>query len=400
MMPQLHQKILLFGLAFLLVLATIFQANWFTSFPGGGWLYIATVSISLPLFAWILGSFFSKKCRWLALVALLFLEAGVAFSLHSVASGRQLPQSLTRLMKYVYGYHCRVNVAFQEGKGRYDERLFYTLKPGSFEYSNLEFSTQFQVNSAGFRDDEASLKAPEIVFLGDSYGMGWGVEQGESYAEIVGERLGLRSLNAGIASYGTAREWLALQSFPLDSCQVVVIQFCVNDEAENRAFAANGFQLKVSPPAVYEDGVRWNEVSGSYFPFKYCHAVFAWALRKMEKEIARRTIQPGGEIIPPGGASQQGVAEFFAILEKMRAQFKGEIIVFNLGETKTTHAVFEQFSAWLATHPMPGVHVFPTHEHVSTRSYFTLDDHLNSLGHKQLGEALAAFILKRKLLER
>ena len=47
--------------------------------------------------------------------------------------------------------------------------------------------------------------------LGDSYAMGWGVEQGESFPEILEAATGLRVLNAGVPSYGTPRELLMLE---------------------------------------------------------------------------------------------------------------------------------------------------------------------------------------------
>src|SRR5262245_57014930 len=56
------------------------------------------------------------------------------------------------------------------------DSLGYTLRPGSCTFSGPEFSNRFDVNRLGLRDDEKSLDAPEIIVLGDSEAMGWGVD--------------------------------------------------------------------------------------------------------------------------------------------------------------------------------------------------------------------------------
>ena len=67
--------------------------------------------------------------------------------------------------------------------GEYDPELTYRLRPGACTFSELEFVTDYRINSLGVRDDEASLDGPEIIVLGDSFAMGWGVEQQESFLE-------------------------------------------------------------------------------------------------------------------------------------------------------------------------------------------------------------------------
>jgi hypothetical protein len=65
---------------------------------------------------------------------------------------------------------------------------------------------QFVVNTIGVRDNQRSLTQPEIVVAGDSYAMGWGVQQDESFPELIERRTGRRVLNAAVSSYGTVRE--------------------------------------------------------------------------------------------------------------------------------------------------------------------------------------------------
>ncbi|MBI5913832.1 MAG: SGNH/GDSL hydrolase family protein [Bacteroidetes bacterium] len=398
-MPRLHQKIICLLLGILLVLTTIYRLEWFAQFYFGAWFYMALVPCALVFTAGALGSFFGKKGVWAALGALVFLEMGVAVALRLTADGTQLPPGLTHLMRYVHIRHDRGNIVFHEQHGRWDERLFYTLRPGMFEYRSREFSTTFDVNSAGFRDDETALIAPEIIFLGDSYTMGWGVEQPETFAEVAGTQLQKRTLNAGVSSYGTARELLALEGLQFDGCPLVVLQFCLNDEAENRSFVENGFRLKVSKPEVFQREVRWGSVAEHWFPLKYSHALLTWAVQNVEELLVNIVASPGGEAVPEGGMSGQGVADFFSILQRVQARCGGQVVVFHTGVQETTPAIFQQFQAWMTEHPMEGIWLFPSHEHLTAKEYFTLDDHLNVEGHRLLGTALAAFILENRLLE-
>ena len=115
------------------------------------------------------------------------------------------PAGLRRFLTTEY-FNRRNIVQLDERHARYDPELFYTLEPGAFMFSNPEFSTQFVVNRIGVRDNQRSLEQPEIVVAGDSYAMGWGVQQDESFPELIERRTGRRVLNAAMSSYGTVRE--------------------------------------------------------------------------------------------------------------------------------------------------------------------------------------------------
>ena len=81
-------------------------------------------------------------------------------------------------------------IQFMPCCARHDASLTYTLKPGLFSFSNIEFETQYHVNHMGLRDDEESLNNPQIIVLGDSQAMGWGVEQKREFCRVSrkGER--------------------------------------------------------------------------------------------------------------------------------------------------------------------------------------------------------------------
>jgi hypothetical protein len=53
---------------------------------------------------------------------------------------------------------------------------------------------------------------------------GSGVEQDQTYTDIIEKKINIRSLNAGISSFGTIREGLMLKSLDRDSLKLVILQ--------------------------------------------------------------------------------------------------------------------------------------------------------------------------------
>ncbi|MCA9438824.1 MAG: SGNH/GDSL hydrolase family protein, partial [Candidatus Omnitrophica bacterium] len=143
----------------------------------------------------------------------------------------------------------------------FDPVLGFRTRPNlDFQFENVEFSTRVQTNSQGYRDDEESLENPEILILGDSFGIGWGVEEEETAASILEDRTGRKVLNMSVSGYGTNQEFLQLQRY----CEVegatdcdVVILFYLNDRLENRSPPGGLF------PAMIKQGreIRYTEAS-------------------------------------------------------------------------------------------------------------------------------------------
>ena len=160
-------------------------------------------------------------------------------------------------------------IQYDPDGARYDPELGYTLKPGKFVFSNHEFSTTYHVNSLGVRDTEEALDSPRVVVLGDSYAMGWGVEQNETFAKIIEAKTGLPVLNASVASYGTAREMMLLKRVKREKLKYLIIQYCNNDYEENVSFLKNGNKLVAMSREKYAELVKRNLETRKYYLGKY-----------------------------------------------------------------------------------------------------------------------------------
>lgn len=155
----------------------------------------------------------------------------------------------------------------------YDAEVTYLGNPGTFRYVNPEFDTQVAINRLGLRDDERSLEAPDVIALGDSYTMGWGVEQDEAYPQVLERSAGVTVLNAGMASFGTARETILLGRIDTSGVRAVVVQYFANDYAENAAFVENAGALPIKSEEDFLQMVRAHEAR-KYRPFAYLQAFF------------------------------------------------------------------------------------------------------------------------------
>jgi len=150
-----------------------------------------------------------------------------------------MPQGIIEHVRQVYMDIDRQIIQYNEQFVRFDPYVSYTLRPGQFVFYNQEYKTNYFVNTMGLRDDEESLDAPEIVVIGDSHAMGWGVNQDETFPQIIERLTGLKVLNASVSSYGTVREMRLLDRIDTQNMKYLIIQYCNNDFVENLEFLNN-----------------------------------------------------------------------------------------------------------------------------------------------------------------
>lgn len=210
-----------------------------------------------------------------SLAAALVLEGLAVALLHSPSLSRRLPPGPRRVLREAY-LHRPVRPFKMAEMARHDAELGYTLEPGRFLFATDEFAVPFEVNRLGLRDSEEAARAPEIIVLGDSYAMGWGVRQEETLAKRLEALTGLKTLNAAVSSYGTARQLRLLDRLDTSRLRYLVVQYCDNDIWENEDFRERGGLAAVSRE-VYLEKVFRNE--RGYVPGAYARELARSALR-------------------------------------------------------------------------------------------------------------------------
>ncbi|MAG15655.1 hypothetical protein CMO88_01190 [Candidatus Woesearchaeota archaeon] len=121
---------------------------------------------------------------------------------------------------------------YSEGMFEQDEQLCYKLVP-NFEgelASPAEYRITVNTNSMGFRNEEIGEKEKDrILIAGDSFALGVGVEQEETFSALLGKQLvDYEVINVGVPSYETWREKVYLQNNKLEP-DIVILAFFHND---------------------------------------------------------------------------------------------------------------------------------------------------------------------------
>lgn len=94
----------------------------------------------------------------------------------------------------------------------------------------------FTTNHLGLRDADPGIKSrPRILFLGDSFTWGWGINNEERYTDILQGMLPeYQLLNAGITGYGTLQQLYLFQALEEElKPDLIVLQMYNNDFDDN-----------------------------------------------------------------------------------------------------------------------------------------------------------------------
>jgi hypothetical protein len=299
-----------------------------------------------------------------------------------VFAGLERPSSIPSFLKESFREYYRTKdrqIIQVTECGQYDPELFYTLRPGECSFMNREFNVDNKINRKGLRDDEPSLRFPKVIALGDSYTMGWGVRQDESFPQILEQRLAQPVLNAGVSSYGTAREALLLRRLPMDSVRVLIWQYHPNDFEENIKYIENHYRLAVRTKYSY-DSLR--SAIGSrqgYYPFKHLYGVCQQIGKRFQDN---RT----------GSGSQSREAQVFLdVVKHSGIEPHVAIFVFTLDDYNKLDGNFTKAVDSLLREPEYrnlNLKTINISNELLEEDYFILDDHINANGHRKLASKI------------
>ena len=293
------------------------------------------------------------------------------------------PAGLMNFLRTEYFYSRHI-IQMDERSARYDPELFYTLQPGAFMFSNPEFSTQYVVNRIGVRDNQRSLEQPEIVVAGDSYAMGWGVQQDESFPELLERRTGRKVLNAAVSSYGTVRERRLLDRVDLSRATTLVVQYAPNDFAENDEFKKHGNQYTASSREAWLAAIAEQRRRGRYWPFRMVYDTLVWIKRGV-------TGWPRGGFEPSHYPPEEAAALFLNALMHASAHDLGalHIVVLDIDTDPGFIRALDRLHR-ADTYPagIRAMRVLDLSGRLTPEMHYTLDDHLNAKGHQAIADAL------------
>lgn len=364
-------------------------------------LLLVLVPLSI-LFRVLFRKRFPRHAAWLswasALGMVVLFELLFTYWLHHPGQVPGILKSSYRYYYFQYDYHI---AQFDNRLSTYDDQLYYTLKPGvRAHFANAEFRNEVAANRLGLRDDEASLSQPTIICVGDSYTWGWGVEQEQSFPQLIEKQTGRKVLNAGMASYGTAREIIGLSKVDLSKLEYLVVQYCGNDVTENKQFIREGNQLKISPEAEYRRLTRSHRNAMIYFPGKNFLLVGQIFLKKLVNKVYpvfsfEHLLVYDDEVNP------DACKAFLDVLSRAPVDItKVTIVAFQLGPHPILTNRFARLTDSLVrTAPFDSLfknnlQVIDMSRVVSRENFYELDPHLRPSGHMNVAQAIDS-VLRR-----
>jgi hypothetical protein len=263
----------------------------------------------------------------------------------------------------------------------YDSGLFYILRTGGCQFKNREFEVENNINTAGLRDDEISLSHPKLVVLGDSYAMGWGVPQQESFPQVLEKISQQRVLNAGISSYGTAREVQLFNRLAPDSVQTIFLQYHANDFDENQTFVRNGYKLPIRSRKSYDSLRLHINKREDYYPLKHISGICQAVSRKLMSS-AKAPV-----------SETRAASVFMDVLSHLNInKSQVRIIVFKMDESSRINDAFVNAVDSIATMPRFtdwNISTLRISDILTNEDYFVLDEHINAQGHKKIADRMA-----------
>lgn len=333
--------------------------------------------------------FFKKRWKTIVynVIILLVLFGGAEWYLNTKMNNpSSAPKWLSPALRSYYHEKDCNNIQQDPICARYDSTLFYTLRPGTFTFANREFSNTYHVNSKGVRDDEESLEYPKIIVLGDSYSMGWGVEQEETYASLLEKRMGIKVLNTAISSYGTAREITALEKFKTDSVEYVIIQYCPNDRTENQHWVQALNQLHISSEEIYNASSEALADRVDYYFLKHVLNIpgYLGGKKKAKTPKPQKKENTSKEI---------GTVEaFLAILKSSKKiPTSAKMIIFNIEAERANNGFITDVKTQLDKEFASSMHdrtsyIDFTGKLFNDQHRYVMDPHLNAKGHQVLAD--------------
>jgi hypothetical protein len=141
---------------------------------------------------------------------------------------------------------------------RPDAQLGWTLRPGVATWQTKEGRAFVEANTAGWRDTEHAVEKTTDVYriavLGDSYSEAMQVARDKTFWALLPEQLSacnfakdkrIEVLNFGISGYGTAQEYLVLESKAmLYHPDLVLLQFTNGNDVRNNSKALEEDKLR------------------------------------------------------------------------------------------------------------------------------------------------------------
>ena len=296
-------------------------------------------------------------------------------------------QSWHRAAQSYYLDYERNIIQFDPRCANYDSKLGYRLKQPGCIFENREYKITVDVNQLGVRDDNLSLDKPAVAVIGDSFAFGWGVENSKIFPSLIESQLGLKTINASIPSYGTARELMLLSEVDTSKLRYLVLQFCENDQDENISFISHGGHLEAMTEEKYQKAAQNNPSRNHYFPgklFRYLPKLFWKKLTASTPPISSQPAHDKAKVL------LETLKLSPVPLDKLEKIVIMEANPFYLLDPYFEEALKEEIAKDPDNQIFKKISAINLAANLSKDDYFIFDDHWNENGHRKVAELVSS----------
>lgn len=297
-------------------------------------------------------------------------------------------QLLTLTTKYHLRFDRRI-IQFLPQCARYDDELFYIMRPGQCRVKSREFDVLYTFNQQGLRSPQLP-DTPKALLLGDSQAFGWGVQDNETMAVHLEQSLGGAVVNAAIPSYGTARELMLMQRLGLPRPEAVIILYNENDWPENRTWLKHEGALPITERATWESTAAEQEALARYYPGKHLRMFIKVATLPRSAPLEEEPTISEAEA-------------FLAVLEGHAHLLAGTVLVvaevvehYRNNDARFVREVETLFPTSPLAHQVRAALFLDLSSHFEKDDFYILDGHMNAAGHaraaKVIGQALSPLL--------
>jgi hypothetical protein len=293
----------------------------------------------------------------------------------------------------------------------YDDLLGWTYTPNQRgRLNHNDFSVEIFTNSQGMSDSEYSVERTwkkRMLVLGDSFGVGFGVEHHERFSEILeNAHPDWEIINASVSGYSTDQQFLFLKkrgiAFKPD---VVLLLFFKNDFVGN-VLAENYWHFK--PFYVIERGQLKlqnvpvpNQTSMQrlrlFFNYNSCliRKIYPGVVRRLRRLVSRKTGNSGkdsGVVQRMGDVTNHLITAMKELCQRNDSIFILVSIPMNVEGRTFLQKITEE-------EKIPYLPLDAYFESTVTSVRFSYDPHWNAKGHEIAANAIDAFLRKQGVFD-
>lgn len=341
------------------------------------------------------------------------------------------PYNTVSFFNSSYTFNCFQSGDYYWIKFKPDKNCILKSNAGAFP------DVEIKTNSLGLRGDKVALPKPEgtkrLLFVGDSFTVGWGVKQDEAYPWLttslvkgaaIGQNVDL--VNAAITAAGPTYYYLFNKYHPELEADIVIIGFYVYNDitdlgrSEWKEIDQQGLPIKTDNKKNYVDSagvIRTNTVPLIYrLPLLRDSQIFGLFSDKILYPAGFGTQKAEFNILclfqkqcHEWDKLQQTNQQLLLGIKKITSERKQKLVVLLIpGELQVYQGTRFKYDIPIALTPdqkaLPNqrmadflkeqgidyLDLLPIlRDHPDERAYFEDDDHWNALGHRFASEALS-----------